>query len=60
MKSQAASGPVLSTKQEVEEFERAAKRYLKRNAKSQKTARAALVRMGIVTAKGKLTKPYSK
>lgn len=61
MKRQATSGgAVLTTKQELRDFKKAAREYLKEASASPKKARQTLVRLGISTATGELTKNYKK
>jgi hypothetical protein len=55
----AATGRFLSTRQDVEEFEAAACAYVKEHTKTQAAARAALRKMGMITAAGRATKRYS-
>lgn len=59
MRQQATSdGPVLTTKRELTDFKKAAREYLKQASASPKKARQTLVRLGISTATGDLTKNY--
>lgn len=48
------------TMADAEEFERAAAAWAKKATRSKETARAELVRMGIITPAGRLTKRYSR
>ena len=47
------------TMADVEEFERKAAEWEREVTKSKETARAELVKMGIITPAGRLTKRYS-
>jgi len=44
----------------VKKFKKAARAYSARSLKSKKTAMAALIRDGILTKSGRLTKNYSR
>jgi len=63
-KPTAKTGPSLAgmtaPKDEVERFHAAAEAFVKKATKSPKTALDTLVRMGIYTRSGRLTKNYSK
>ncbi|MEG6507456.1 hypothetical protein V6C03_00550 [Methyloligella sp. 2.7D] len=48
----------LSSKRDVVQFKAAARAYLEKHAKSKELALEALQAMGMVTAKGRLTKHY--
>ena len=50
----------LSDPQLLVKFRRAASDYSARSLKSKRTAKAALIRDGILTKKGRLTKNYSR
>jgi hypothetical protein len=58
--------PIMATRFNLDDpdllrkFKKAARTYSARSLKSKKTARAALVRDGIVTKSGRLTKNYSR
>jgi hypothetical protein len=53
------TGRFLSQPKDVAEFEKAARAYTKKNAKSKKAALRALREMGMVTRTGRLTKRYA-
>lgn len=53
------SSRFLSTSEDVEQFEAAARAYTKKHARNKATALKALQKMGMVTATGRLTKRYS-
>lgn len=59
MAAKKSSAPVsVSTEADVERFRKAAEAWGKKATKSKKSAKNTLVRLGMLTASGKLTKRY--
>mgnify|MGYP003626535996 CR=1 FL=1 len=58
MASKNRSPVSVSTKADVERFQKAADAWGKKATKSKATARKTLVRLGMLTPSGKLTKRY--